>query len=190
MQKETIHTSGDPNFAAALMTVGCPPAEKPVHLIAHENGRDYCTFRIKSPAIDGTETSVFSAAWSNEKEMAILASINHPFVEVSRFSRSKQAQTGPSRDAWIHHMADFIGLTVDSAFALMRDVAGLCAREPESPVSYCAAFIENRFHLLDMARDAMRNGDHSIYMTHGSGMSLIHEKAPARIRDYLLSNSR
>lgn len=187
MKKAAI-TSGDVNFAAALMTMGCPPADLPVRLIAHENGHDYASFGIVETAIDGASAYVYSRAWTYENEMSALRAQNHAFVRVSDFSASKPRATGPSRDAWISHMADFLDLKVDAAHALMRDVRGLCMREPESPVSYIAAFIENRFWLLACARHAVDNGEHSIYMSHGSGMSLIDQRLPQRVKDYLLKN--
>jgi hypothetical protein len=186
LRNESAYSSGDPNFAAALMTVGCPPCEPAVKLIASDDGHDYVSFRIRDRAIDGTMTSVFSQAWSSPVEMGHLAKMRHGFAIVAAFTKGKPRNTGPSRDAWIEHLAGWCGITRDAARDAINGVVELCNKSPESELSYCAAFIANRFHLLDIARDFQNTGNVDVFMNHGSGFSLISEKLTERQRAYLL----
>ena len=187
-KSEQSITTGDPNFAAALMTVGCPPHDPPAQLISSDNGRDYVTFRLRDTALDGTPTMMLSAAWSDPRAMRDLESINHGFPKVCAFSGSKPKETGPSREAWIAHLAEYCGVTIDAAFSAMQNVIQICNASPESDLAYAAAFITNRFDLLDNAKEAQRNGDISIFMNHGGGFSLISENLPEKQRQYLLRN--
>lgn len=182
--------SGDPNFAAALMAVGCPPYDPPVQLIAADNGEDYVSFRIQGVSIYGVPSMYYSAAWSNHESRHELEHTGDPFIKIINFSSSKPRGTGPSREAWISHMAHWLGITMDAAMHLMRDAKQVCAASPESDASYIVAFIENRFHLLDIARSQKQGGAIDIFMNHDAGFSVISEKQPQRIREYLLSKSR
>lgn len=183
-------SSGDPNFCAALMTVGCPPHDPAVQLIAADNGFDYVSFRIQERSIYGVPTMQYSAAWVDAMARRAMEATNEPFARVMAFSAAKTRNTGPSREAWIVHLAAWLEITRDAAFALMVDVAAVCRTSPESDASYCCAFIENRFHLLDLAAQFKRDGNIDIFMNHDAGFSIISEKQPQRIRDYLLSKSK
>jgi len=185
-KSEQAINSGDPNFAAALMTVGCPPYDPPVKLVSTHSGHDYVTFQIRDTAIDGTPTMAFSVAWSNPNYMADFEAQGHGFAKVAAFSASKDRRTGPSIDAWICHMADYCGITIDAAAKAVKNVREVCSASPESLVAYCAAFISNRFAILSAAKEAQRAGDIDVFMAHGSGFSIISEKLPEKQRQYLL----
>lgn len=187
---DQVITSGDPNFAAALMSVGCPPADPPVKLVAGDDGKDYLTFRIRDHAIDGTPTMQFSIAWSDAIKRSKMEQAGHGFAKVMAFSSSKRRSTGPSRDAWIEHLADFCQITADAARDAIANVRQICRSSPESDLAYCAAFIANRFALLDAARDFRCAGSIDIFMNHDSGFSLISEKLDAKKRAYLLDKTQ
>jgi hypothetical protein len=183
---EAAYCSGDPNFAAALMTVGCPPCDPPVKLIAADNGEDYTSFRIRDRSIDGTPTDVFSRAWCDPQEMASLRNQKHGFAIVGAFAGSKQRITGPSREAWMEHLAGWCGITKDAARSAIQNVVEICRNSPESELAYCAAFIANRFSLLDSAKQLRNLGSIDIFMSHGKGFSLISEKLDEKKRAYLI----
>lgn len=183
-------STGDPNFAAALMTVGCPPNDPPVRLIASDDGHDYLSFRIRERAIDGTLTMNLSAAWSDPDAHQAMAQSGHPFGRVMAFTAGKEKATGPSLDAWVSHMASWLGITIDAAFDIFDDAPRVCRANPESDAAYCAAFLANRFYLLDIARQYRDQGAIENLMNHDAGFSLISEKLAPKKRAYLLSKTR
>lgn len=183
-------STGDPNFAAALMTVGCPPCDPPVRLIAADDGHDYLSFRIREKAIDGTLTMDLSAAWSDREAAQAMTQSRHPFARVMAFTAGKERATGPSRDAWISHLASWLGITMDAALDIVDDAPRVCQANPESEAAYCAAFITNRFYLLDIASKYRSQGAIENFMNHDAGFSLISEKLDPKKRAYLLSKTR
>lgn len=182
--------SGDINLAAALVTVGIPlDKDRPVELIARDNGKQYARFHLGELSACG-KFCVYdlSTAWSRpavfQREKP-----DHPFSVLMEFITSRPKGC-VRREDWISHAAAFLGLKMDSALAIHADIKRACRRNPENKVSYVLAFVRNRFDLLDGSKKMAKEGDFRTMQERSSSVLMMHAKTTPRIRDYLFSHIR
>jgi hypothetical protein len=190
MRQRKSFGTGDINLAAAMTTLGIPPDPiNPVELIARDNGRDYTRFHFLEVSACGKYSpEEISAAWS---DMVRFNAENpfHPFAKIMEYIATRPRGCVSPAD-WQEHAADFLGISVAAIRKSCKDIANVCAASPESPVSYICAFIVNRFDLVGLTHRKASTGTHSNMMAQGKSVSIIPEKAPSRIKDYLLSHLR
>jgi hypothetical protein len=182
--------TGDLNLAAAIATMGVDPDPvKPIELIARDNGRDYVRFHfVESSPCGKYRADSLSVAWTYPDSYRV----EHPgcpFVVLMDFITTRPHGC-INLDNWQAHAAEFLCLPIDAVRRTYLAVVQTCQASPESPVSYVCAFIRNR---MDMTHAAKHRGDHghiSNMMDRGKSVSIIPAKAPAKIRDFLLSHIR
>lgn len=179
------YSTGDINLAAALMTIGIPPRDVPVRIIAADDGHNYISYRLSGEGIAGESTSEAMSMWTTRA-----ANGDSPFGWIMAFCSEKPKNTGPSIDAWTQHLAEWLAVSYDSARQLVGDAKNVAAASPESETSYLVAFVANREFLKDLATSAIKHGKSIVnFMRHDSGFSFIPEKAPRHVRDFLMSQS-
>jgi hypothetical protein len=93
-------------------------------------------------------------------------------------------------DDWLNHAAKFLSMDMDAVMKIHDNIGRVCKTQPEHLSSYIVAFCRNRSDLVTMAKQAESKGNIRNLQSHGKAFSLIPEKAPRRIRDFLLSHIR
>jgi hypothetical protein len=190
MKGQSSFGSGDINLAAAILTMGIPmdPAN-PIELIARDNGHDYTRFHFLHDSACGKyDVWTLSSAWT-DKELFSSQSPGHPFALIMDFITARPRGCS-HQDAWLAHAAAFLDLHLDAIRKTYADISRACSASPESPVSYVCAFIRNRMDLITASKRKADSGNFSNMMSAGKSVSIIPAKAPARIRDFLLSHIR
>ena len=187
--KSTFGT-GDINLAAALITMGIPPdPSEPVRLIACENGRDYKRFHVGHLSYCGKYlTGGLMTAWSTPATFKT-ANPAHPLAVLMDFI-STRPHGCSNLDQWLEHAAQFLALPIDAVRKTYRGIVPTCKASPESPASYVVAFIRNRIDLIATAKETESKGRFKNMMSQGKAFSIIPDKAPKRIKDFLLSHLR
>jgi hypothetical protein len=176
--------TGDINLAAALLTMGIPPAMNPVKLIAHENGRDYVRFSMESKSVDGTHQTVdLMTAWS-ARDSYTRENPHSPMAKIMAFCAGRPNGCRAFTD-WAEYAGQWLGIGADAAKVAIKDIANICAREPESEAAYILAFIRNKFDLVDVAKEVERRGHVEIYQTRGKAIALISERLPKHLKQYI-----
>jgi hypothetical protein len=190
MTGKQAYGTGDINLAALFRTMGIPsePIE-PVKLIASDTGRDYVRFFLMHVSIDGLyETAEISHAWEDPKAFKAERGTN-PISSIMEFIQTRPRGC-KTPDDWINHAAKFLGMDMDAVMRIYNNIGRVCKTQPEHLSSYIVAFCRNRSDLVTMAKQAESRGNIRNLQSHGKAFSLIPEKAPRRIRDYLLSHIR
>lgn len=190
MKKEQAFGSGDLNLAASMLTMGIPPsATEPIRLIARDDGGDYTRFHFSELSYCGKyDPTTLSAAWSAPERFKA-ENQGHPFGKLMDFIREKPRGCRREGD-WLEHAAKYLGLPVDSVRETYRRISQVCKASPDSEVSFVCAFIRNREDLIEASRQLSAAGNFHTMMDRGKSIASIRAKAPARIRDYLLSQIR
>ena len=190
MKGQSTFGSGDINLAAALVTIGIPPDPvQPIELIARDNGKDYRRFHfLRTSPCGKYDVNEMSLAWSDPASFK-RENPAHPFALVMDFIATRPNGCG-NQDEWLCHAASFLGLSINSIRAAYKDITRACAASPESPASYVLAFIRNRMDLIHAIKRKAASGDFSAMQSAGKSVSLISEKAPSRIKNFLLSHIR
>jgi len=185
-QKQTFGT-GDINLAAALFTLGIDPDERePIKLIAKDDGRDYLRFCLVSCSRCGKwMTADMMAAWDNPSKVER----SHPLSIIMDFLHSKPQGCTRIGD-YIKAASDFLGVKTDVIRATVANIEAACGTSPESPQSYVCAFIVNKFRMIDTVKTRDAKGLFQNHQSVGKSIAMIPAKAPARIRDFLLSKIR
>lgn len=182
--------SGDINLSAAIISMGIRPhPAKPVELISRDNGQDYIRFHFMDTSDCGLyRADELSHAWASPESFR-REFPNHPFVLLMSFI-SARPRGCSCLDDWLEHAATFLALPIDAVRKSYKDIGKVCAASPESPVSYICAFIRNRIDLITLAKKKQDAGDFTNMMDRSKSISMIPEKAPKRIMDFLLSHIR
>lgn len=181
--------TGDMNLAAAIMTMGVPPEQDPVKLIATDRGGDYVRFRVRDVSIDGRiKTSVLMAAWNNY-DLFVKENPQNHFGKIMGFIRSKPSGCKGYLD-WVEYAAGWLGLNIKTVKQHMTGNPKIWESSPDSEPAYILGFIENRFYLLDMAKKFQRNGRFDVMSEYGKSIVLISEHLPQRQKEYILSHVR
>lgn len=182
--------TGDINLAAAILTMGVrPDPTRPIELIARDNGQDYTRFHFADLSDCGCyRADELSHAWGHPQAFRA-ENPNHPFGLLMDFI-STRPRGCSNQDEWLGHAAAFLALPIDAIRKTHRDIGRTCLASPESPVSYVCAYIRNRIDLISAAKKKASRGEFTNMMDRTKSVSLISEKAPKRIRDFLLSHIR
>lgn len=190
MKGQSSFGTGDINLAAALATLGIPPdAVTPIELVARDDGRDYIRFHfLKQSACGKYDVLTMSEAWSTPDAFT-RAHPAHPFTVIMGFISSRPRGCH-NQDDWLTHAADHLQLPVSAVRKTYADIGRACKASPESPVSYICAYIRNRMDMIHAAKRKEAAGDFMAMQSRGKSVSMIPAKAPARIRDFLLSHIR
>lgn len=183
---ESFNT-GDLNLAAAIMTMGVPPEKEAVKLIASTSGQDYVRFSLCKESIDGRiSTALLMMAW-NESDKHIKANPDSMFGKIMQFIKARPHDCKKYIE-WCEYASDWLGLSKNQVRILMTKEPKIWDSSPDSEPAYILGFVANRFNLLDVANKFQREGNFHVYDERGKAVSLISEKLPKRMRDYLLSN--
>jgi hypothetical protein len=190
MKGQSTFGTGDINLAAALATMGIQPdPAQPIELIARDNGRDYTRFHFSQASRCGKyEVTSLGHAWNNS-EVWRQENGPNPFSTLMDFIATRP-QGCSNQDEWLDHASRFLGLPIDAVRKTYRGIAQACSATPESPACYVLAFIRNRIDLIHAAKSKGKSGAFSNMQSAGKSVSIIGAKAPARIRDFLLSHIR
>jgi hypothetical protein len=182
-------STGDLNLASAIMTMGVPPEHEALKLIASTNGKDYVRFNLRDQSIDGQiSTPLLMAAW-NESEKHITQKPNCMFGKIMGFIKARPADCRNYIE-WCEFAASWLGLSRNQVRIWMTKEPKIWETSPDSEPAYILGFIANRFNLLDVANKFQKTGNFNVYDERGSAASLISEKLPKRMKEFLLSNIR
>ena len=156
MKFETLHThrTGDINFFSACMAIGIAPCfPEPAEVLQNDDGKDYLSFRLNSVSECGKhQTLTMDRAWGYPEAFK-RENPFHPFTQLMSFSHySKGCRT---KADWIESLAEFLGITKDAARKALNDIDGLTFTAPESPLSYLACFVVNRFAAIRWANSCI-----------------------------------
>jgi len=189
MRKREFST-GDINLAAALMAIGITPSdERHISLVASTNGHDYKRFHFDLISPDGKfEVYSMNAAWQAPEHFRN-ANPLHPFGKIMSFISARPLGT-VNQDEWLGHAANYLGITRDAVSKLYRDLKKVCAKSPESEVSYILAFIFNREFLISEIKAMDKAGNFDVMQSIGKSIATIGAKASKKTRDYFLSHVR
>lgn len=148
------HRTGDINFFSACMAIGISPEfPEPAEVMQSDDGRDYLSFRLQPFSECGQHTTQeMDHAWAYPKPFHA-EHPTHPFGLVMRFAG--HAHGSRHKDEWIEAMATFLGITRDAARKALRDVDTLTGTAPESPLTYIACYVVNRFAAIKWAKSAI-----------------------------------
>lgn len=153
LDNHECYRTGDLNLFAACMSIGIPPMREQAEVIAQDDGRDYHSFRLASISECGLyRTMDMDKAWGHPKEFKAECP-NHPFVILMDFiSMSLGAKTV---DDFICKGAEFLSIPRSAMRAALKDVPRLEVDAPDSPLSYVACFILNRFAAIKWVKAAI-----------------------------------
>jgi hypothetical protein len=183
---ESFNT-GDLNLAASIMTMGVPPEREGLKLIASTNGKDYVRFSLCDQSIDGKiSTALLMMAW-NESEKHIAKNPSCMFGKIMAFIKARPSDCR-SYIEWCEYASSWLELSMNQVRLWMTKEPKIWETSPDSEPAYILGFIANRFNLLDVANKFQKTGNFNVYDERGCAVSLISEKLPKRMRDYLLSN--
>jgi hypothetical protein len=148
------HRTGDINFFSACMAIGISPCfPEPAEVMQNDDGNDYLSFRLKAVSECGQHQTItmdrgwgYAAAFKAENPF-------HPFTMIMNFvDHSKGARR---KDDWIESIATFLSITKDAARKAIADVDTLTFCAPESPLTYLACFVVNRFAAIRWANSCI-----------------------------------
>lgn len=143
IEQHESYRTGDINFFAACMSIGIPPAPAPAEVMAQDDGRTYFQFKLSSLSECGQHrTQEMNRAWGNAR--AFNAEYpSHPFAVLMNFIGMSIG--AKSKEEWIEKGAEFLGISRDAMRKGIKEMDRLEVEAPDSPLSYVAAFILNRF---------------------------------------------
>jgi hypothetical protein len=156
MKFDTLHThrTGDINFFSACMAIGVSPCfPEPAEVMQNDDGKDYLSFRLNSMSECGVyDTISLDRAWGYPDAFK-RENPNHPFTSMMNFVEHSRGSR--RKDEWVESIASFLGITRDAARKAVNDVDALRFTAPESPLSYIACFVVNRFAAINWANSCI-----------------------------------
>lgn len=177
------YRSGDINFFACCMAVGiAPDSNEPATLFHSDDGKDYLSFNMDGVSQCGMHfTKELSKAWKNREEFANEYPC-HPFLALMDFS--KEALGSRTKLDWMNVGAKFLGIPVRAFTQAYDNIGELETNAPESPVSYIACFIANRFAAIRWAKDSVPK----IAISKGKSMLLMDVTLTKSKQEFLTSH--
>jgi len=156
MKFETLqtHRTGDINFFSACMAIGISPAfPEPAEVMQNDDGHDYLSFRLNAVSECGQhQTITMDRAWGYA-HIFKMENPFHPFTLIMNFvAHSKGAR---KKDDWIESVASFLNISKDSVRKALNDIDTLTFKAPESPLTYLACFVVNRFAAIRWANSCI-----------------------------------
>jgi len=153
-EKFSTHRTGDINFFSACMAVGVSPCfPEPAEVMQNDDGNDYLSFRLNPVSECGVyDTITLDRAWGYPDAFK-RENPHHVFTMLMNFvTHSKGSRR---KDDWIESIASFLGITKDAARKALADIDSLTFNAPDSPLSYLACFVTNRFAAIRWANDCI-----------------------------------